>query len=421
MQGEKLDAIIFGATGYTGQIVVEDAVDILKDFKWGIAGRSESKLRAVLETVGKKVQSDLTYIPIIVADVNNQKSIENMAQKCKIVINCCGPYQIYGEVVVKACIEAGTHHVDLSGEPQFFNGMQLKYDHLAQDRRCYVISNCAFESIPCELGVIYAEKNFPGLVNSIELYAVVNPNYQDTSSKAILNYGTWESLICSMQYARELLSMERKMKRDKIPKLSPKLWMRPYPHKTEGLLEYFAPFPITDRAVVQRTQQLGYMRQQKRPVQFEMYMGFGSWLWAFLFPLMLLMGAIMSQMGCSRKLLLKYPHIFSRGIMTHEGPSESNRKAVEFSYVLKAKGWSPNTPQSESPNKKLVVRVSGKDPCYGVTSNCLLMCAKVILLEHENMPGKGGVLPPGYAFAETQLISEIENCKCGLKFEILNQ
>lgn len=44
MSGEKLDAIIFGATGYTGQIVVEDAIEILKDFKWGIAGRNEVRI-----------------------------------------------------------------------------------------------------------------------------------------------------------------------------------------------------------------------------------------------------------------------------------------------------------------------------------------------------------------------------------------
>lgn len=41
-----------------------------------------------------------------------------MAEKCKIVVNCCGPYRFYGEPVVKACIAAGTHHVDVSGEPQ---------------------------------------------------------------------------------------------------------------------------------------------------------------------------------------------------------------------------------------------------------------------------------------------------------------
>lgn len=41
MAGEKLDAIIFGASGFTGQIVVEDALEILKNVKWGIAGRNE--------------------------------------------------------------------------------------------------------------------------------------------------------------------------------------------------------------------------------------------------------------------------------------------------------------------------------------------------------------------------------------------
>ncbi|XP_013098034.2 saccharopine dehydrogenase-like oxidoreductase isoform X2 [Stomoxys calcitrans] len=372
MEGEKLDAIIFGATGFTGQIVVGDAIDILKDFKWGIAGRNELKLKTLLEDMGQKMQIDLSYIPVVVANVNDQISIETMAQKCKIVINCCGPYQVFGEVVVKACINAGTHHVDLSG-----------------------------------------------VINSIELHAVIKPNYQDTSSKAILNYGTWESLICSMQYARELLTLERKLNKEEMPKLTPKLWMRPYPHRTETLSEYFAPFPITDRTVVQRSQRLFYMREQKRPIQFEMYMGFRSFFLALIFPLLLILGVIMAQMSFTRKLLLKYPHTFSRGLMTHQGPTETNRKAAEFSYVVNAKGWSEGTPQTDAPNKVVMVRVSGKDPCYGVTSSCLLTSAKVILQEHQIMPGKGGVLPPGFAFAPTQLLKEMEMCKSGLKFEIL--
>ncbi|XP_061390620.1 lipid droplet localized protein-like, partial [Musca vetustissima] len=162
MSGEKLDAIIFGATGFTGQIVVEDAIEIFKDLKWGIAGRNEKKLKELLEKIGKRANTDLSQIPVVVADVGDEKSIENMAKNCKIVLNCCGPYQLYGEIVVKACVEAGTHHVDLSGEPQYISAMQLKYHELAQSSGSYVISNCAFESIPAELGVLYAEENFPG-------------------------------------------------------------------------------------------------------------------------------------------------------------------------------------------------------------------------------------------------------------------
>ena len=31
------------------------------------------------------------------------------------VLNCVGPYRFYGEAVVKACVENGAHHVDISG------------------------------------------------------------------------------------------------------------------------------------------------------------------------------------------------------------------------------------------------------------------------------------------------------------------
>ncbi|XP_061393622.1 saccharopine dehydrogenase-like oxidoreductase [Musca vetustissima] len=419
MSGEKLDAIIFGATGFTGQIVVEDAIEIFKDLKWGIAGRNEKKLKELLEKIGKRTNTDLSQIPVVVADVGDEKSIENMAKNCKIVLNCCGPYHLYGEIVVKACVEAGTHHVDLSGEPQYISAMQLKYHELAQSSGSYVISNCAFESIPAELGVLYAEENFPGIVNSVELYCMVVPNYVDTTSKAILNSGTWDSAIVSMQYARQMWQLEGKLNKEPLPRLRPKLWMKIYPHKIEGASKYFAPFPITDTPVVERSQRLFYVHENKRPMQFQMYIGFTSFFLAMMFPLFLLFIALMAQCGCTRSLLFKYPHFFTRGTMTHQGPTEANRKVAEFIYILKAKGWTRGTADSEAPNKEVVVRVSGKDPCYGITSTCLLMCAKVILKQHQQMPGNGGVFPPGFAFAKTQLLEELGGYKSGLKFEVL--
>lgn len=83
---KQLDAIIFGATGFTGKIVVEDAIEMLKDFKWGIAGRNEGRLAAVLKEVGEKVNKDLSHIPIIVADIKDKQSIEEMAKQCKVNI-----------------------------------------------------------------------------------------------------------------------------------------------------------------------------------------------------------------------------------------------------------------------------------------------------------------------------------------------
>lgn len=111
-------------------------------------------------------------------------------------------------------------------------------------------------------------------------------------------------------------------------------------------------------------------------------------LLAFLFPLFVIFGAIMAHIGFTLNLMLKYPHIFSCGLMSHQGPIEANRKAVEFIYTLIVKGWTKGTSESQAPNKEILVRVSGKDPFYGITSKCVLMCAKTILQEHHKMPGK---------------------------------
>jgi len=42
------------------------------------------------------------------------------------VLNCVGPYRFYGEVVVKACVENGAHHVDISGN--FLKLLRFRYN-----------------------------------------------------------------------------------------------------------------------------------------------------------------------------------------------------------------------------------------------------------------------------------------------------
>lgn len=104
----RLDVIVFGATGYTGGYVVENLVRTIdkenKDLTWGVAGRNDAKTREVLERVARYVGKNLDGIPVIIADVNDEDSILRMCKQGRIVINCVGPYGLYGEVVVKNCI-----------------------------------------------------------------------------------------------------------------------------------------------------------------------------------------------------------------------------------------------------------------------------------------------------------------------------
>lgn len=67
-------------------------------------------------------------------------------------------------------INAGTHHVDVSGEPEFMERMQLEYDDLAREKGVYIVSACGFDSIPADMGVQFFEKHFDGEVHAVETY-----------------------------------------------------------------------------------------------------------------------------------------------------------------------------------------------------------------------------------------------------------
>ena len=111
---DKLDLIVFGATGFTGKLVCEYfSKNIGKDnnIHWGIAGRNRDKLNALTAELG------LGDIPLFIVDVEDKASLDAMASACKVVLNTAGPYAKYGSNVVESCARLGTDHVDLNGEP----------------------------------------------------------------------------------------------------------------------------------------------------------------------------------------------------------------------------------------------------------------------------------------------------------------
>lgn len=105
----RVDLIILGATGFTGQYAVEDLIKSVDKenagLTWAVAGRNEAKLRQVLDTTSKCMSKSLEEVPIVVTDVNDYASVLAMARRARVVVNCVGPYRFYGENVVKACIE----------------------------------------------------------------------------------------------------------------------------------------------------------------------------------------------------------------------------------------------------------------------------------------------------------------------------
>lgn len=138
-------------------------------------------------------------------------------------MNCCGPYRFYGEPVIKACINAGTHHVDVSGEPHFMERMQLEYDTLAKEKGVYIISACGFDSIPADIGTIFHEQKFDGEVNSIESYL---ETHGKSKGGCGIHYGTWASAVHGIGQMSELRPLRLKLYKTQLPPFEPRLQQR---------------------------------------------------------------------------------------------------------------------------------------------------------------------------------------------------
>ncbi|XP_053679423.1 saccharopine dehydrogenase-like oxidoreductase [Anopheles nili] len=421
---KKLDIVIFGASGFTGKYTIFEGIKLLNGLRWGIAGRSQKKLQETLMEIGKKANKDLSDIPIVTADLKDTESLKQLAEQCKVLINCCGPYRFYGEPVVRACIEAGTHHVDVSGEPQYMERMQLEYHQQAQERGVYVVSACGFDSIPADLGTVFLEREFDGVVNSVETYLQMTSKIPYDGG-AVLHYGTWESAIYGLAHANELRPLRSKLYKSRLPNFQPRLKNQMPMHKTNILNGWWAvPFPGSDRSVVMRSQRYFYDAEHKRPIQMKAYVAFASLLQVLGVAFVATVFAILCRFEIGRKLLLQHPKLFSFGFCSHDGPSERLMENTEFTMYFRGLGWDKteklldaNDQYKSSPKKKIITRVSGTNPGYGATCVALILAAVTILRESDKMPGSGGVYPPGAAYAKTSLIEQL--CENGLKFEVL--
>jgi short subunit dehydrogenase-like uncharacterized protein len=148
-------------------------------------------------------------VTVVVCDTNDQGSLEAMAAKAKVVLNCVGPYRFHGEKVVEACLKSGAHHLDISGEPAFLEKVQLKFHDEAKDKGLYVVGSCGFDSIPCDMGQVYLSEKMGGDVNAIESFLKVKT--PEGVSGPSINFATYESAIHGFAEADELKPLRKQL------------------------------------------------------------------------------------------------------------------------------------------------------------------------------------------------------------------
>ena len=154
MSERQYEIILYGASGFTGELVAAYLGEAHADLRWAIAGRNQQKLEALRLRLG------LPELPIVIADSHDTEALKSMVRQTRTVISTVGPYAQYGTPLLEACAGEGTHYCDLTGEAQWMAGVFEQINPIAQESGARLVHCCGFDSIPSDLSVFFLQQQF---------------------------------------------------------------------------------------------------------------------------------------------------------------------------------------------------------------------------------------------------------------------
>ena len=381
------DIVVFGATGFVGRLVAGYlARHAPRHVTIALAGRSQAKLEQTRTDLGHAAAD----WPLIVADSADPQALDALARQARVVATTVGPYRPDGLKLVDACIDHGTHYLDLTGEILFAHSTLTRHER-AQSQAVRIVHSCGFDSIPSDLGVFLLHQAIGDLADTTLVVAAM---------KGGPSGGT-------------LASMKDQIDEASKDKAARKVVFDPYSLGGDG--------PRTkDFAKVARHKQLGWIgpfvmatyntRIVRRSHAFNHYgpdfayrevsrykdpftaLGFTAGLGA-------LAGGL--AFGPTRTLLDKV--LPGPG----DGPSETARKAGFFRMEIHSRGH------------KATVAAKG-DPGYAATAVMMGESALTLALDYDRLPPHTGVLTPATALG-TPLVERLRSAGMTLEVDVNNR
>ena len=405
-QQREFDVIIWGASGFTGRLVAEyifKTYGVGDSLKWAMGGRNQSKLEQVRNEVATP------SVPLVIADSQDEASLEAMVQRTKVICTTVGPYAKYGSKLVAACVAHQTDYCDLTGEVQWMRRMIDQHHEAAKANGTKIVHTCGVDSIPSDMGVYFIQQQ-------------AQARSGQRAKQIKMRVGAFRGGVSGGTYA-SLSNVRLEAEKDKrIYKtlfnpygLNPRgedqgpdkndLMKVVYDETAKSWIFPFIMASINTRVVRRSNALAGY--PYGKDFRYEEAMmggdGFGGRMKAMgaALPLGLMMSAKPGSM-------LK--KVFDRLLPK---PGEGPDKATRESGFYKFKFYTT----LEDGSTAMGIVTGDKDPGYG--STCKMLAESAICLAKDELPEGGGVLTPATAMGDALLTRLSEKAGLTFSFEVL--
>ncbi|MEO8001762.1 MAG: saccharopine dehydrogenase NADP-binding domain-containing protein [Arenimonas sp.] len=172
--------LIYGANGYTGKMAVERAISYGQ--RPVLAGRSLASIEPLAKQYDLPVRAFALDDPNVV-----KKNLEDM----KVVLHCAGPFSATSKPMLEACLETGTHYLDITGEISVFAHCQAQ-DERAKKAGIVVLPGSGFDVVPTDCMAAMLKRDLPTathLVLAFEAGGGPSPGTAKTSVEGLAGGG----------------------------------------------------------------------------------------------------------------------------------------------------------------------------------------------------------------------------------------
>jgi short subunit dehydrogenase-like uncharacterized protein len=400
------DVVVYGATSFVGQIISRylfDELGVDGPVKWAIAGRSESKLFTLRDSLGAAAST----LPVIVADAHSATTLTALCQQTSVVLSTVGPYALYGEPLVKACAETGTDYCDLTGEVHWIKRMIDRYESLAQQTGARIVPCCGYDSIPSDLGVYFLQQQAKARFG----HYCSNVTMRVKAAKGGASGGTIASVLNLVKEASADASLRKDLTNPYIicppdtvkrPTQSPILSVK-YDENAKSWMAPFVMAAVNERVVQRSNAFLHY--HPNFTYNEAMLVGKGVTGYLGATAVTAGIGGFMLAVAVRplRSLITRF--LPSPG----EGPSPEAQQTGFFVHDVYGRTETGETIQ---------VRVSGdRDPGYGSTAKMIAQAALCLAFDTPKSDTPGGFYTPATLLGD-RLIARLQS-RAGLTFAVL--
>ncbi len=161
------DLVIVGASGFVGKLMTQHLLSkyalgrgggaLPGSFSLAFSARNKERLAQVhAELAGQERDPEaaaraLAAVPVIWADVDDADAAEAVAGQARVVAASLTPYSKHGSKITAACVEKGTHYVDIAGEMLWLRESIEQHHRPAEHNGTRLVHACGLGSVPADL------------------------------------------------------------------------------------------------------------------------------------------------------------------------------------------------------------------------------------------------------------------------------